>query len=731
MRNFYIKLMFLVIVMMLVAVSLMTYRNLNNYITEVNLIRHSSDVFRSIDQTLLAIKDAEIGQRGFQLTHDTLSLEPYYAALNSLPDKIKMLDSLLKENVTQSRKVDTLEYLINVQFSTIDKILTLEAANSESVNEINSLWSEEQKNMLAIKRILLRMSAEETKIFNERLSSETDFRNIAPLALLLYTLIALAGVSLLFSKVLDALDKQRIAEGQLTENIVALKSEVGMREFTQKTLRSVLDNSLDGIMAFRSVRNKQREIEDFEWTLANAIGSTYAGRVEHELIGNKLLEVLPEVKEQGLFDVYKEVVLTGHPRQFEKYYVHGPNNAQWYNITVVKFEDGFIVTFSNISHQKKQRLIIEERGVLLNEAEALANMGSWKWDEANQTLLWSNGLYKILNKREGSFLPQRASFLENVHVDDYPSVEANFEKVFVARQEITFEYRIQLNGTFKYLSLTSKPLMDPNPLDILGTVIDITKQKTYEAQLKDYTGELQRSNEDLEQFAYVASHDLQEPLRKIRAFGDRLSNRYKGQLDGPGEDYIQRMQSAATRMQTLIEDLLSFSRVSRSSETFQPLEMNQIMAEVLEDLDIQIKKERAVVTVGKLPGITGERMQIKRLFQNLINNAVKFHKPGQNPTIEVRGTIVKRKDIRSELGLNAADTLHARFSVKDDGIGFEEKYNEKIFNIFQRLHGRAEYEGTGIGLAICRKITANHKGYIAARGMENIGSEFIVILPLS
>jgi signal transduction histidine kinase/CHASE3 domain sensor protein len=730
MRNFYIKLMFLVIVMMLVAVSLMTYRNLNNYITEVNLIRHSSDVFRSIDQVLLAIKDAEIGQRGFQLTHDTLSLEPYYAALNSLPDKLKTVDSLLRENVTQSRKVDTLEYLINAQFSTIKKILKIKATNSESVNEVNSLWLEEQKTMLAIKKILQRMSAEETKIFNERLSSETDFRNIAPLALLLYTLIALAGVSLLFSKVLDALDKQRTAEGQLTENIVALKSEVGMREFTQKTLRSVLDNSLDGIMAFRSVRNEQKEIEDFEWTLANAIGSTYAGRVEHELIGNRLLEVLPEVKEQGLFDIYKEVVLTGHPKQFEKYYVHRPNNAQWYNITVVKFEDGFIVTFSNISHQKKQRLIIEERGVLLNEAEALANMGSWKWDEANQTLLWSNGLYKILNKREGSFLPQRSSFLENVQVDDYPSVEANFDKVF-ARQEITFEYRILLNGTVKYLSLTSKPLMDPNPLDILGTVIDISKQKTYEAQLKDYTGELQRSNEDLEQFAYVASHDLQEPLRKIRAFGDRLSNRYKGHFDGPGEEYIQRMQSAATRMQTLIEDLLSFSRVSRSSETFQPLEMNQIMAEVLEDLDIQIKKERAVVTVGKLPGITGERMQIKRLFQNLINNAVKFHKPGQSPNIEVRGTIVKRKDIRSELGLNVADTLHARFSVKDDGIGFEEKYNEKIFNIFQRLHGRAEYEGTGIGLAICRKITANHKGYIAARGTENIGSEFIVILPVS
>ena len=250
-------------------------------------------------------------------------------------------------------------------------------------------------------------------------------------------------------------------------------------------------------------------------------------------------------------------------------------------------------------------------------------------------------------------------------------------------------------------------------------------------QLEKYTGELQRSNEDLEQFAYVASHDLQEPLRKIRAFGDRLSSRYKAELGGSGEDYIQRMQSAASRMQTLIEDLLSFSRVSRGNEIFQPLDMNQITTEVLEDLDLQIKKEQAFVTVGKLPGITADKMQMKRLFQNLINNAVKFHKPNQGSHVEVQGRVVKSQDVRNELGLTLADISYVRFSVKDNGIGFEEKYNEKVFNIFQRLHGRMEYEGTGIALAICRKIVTNHNGHIVARSVENVGSEFIVILPVS
>jgi light-regulated signal transduction histidine kinase (bacteriophytochrome) len=251
----------------------------------------------------------------------------------------------------------------------------------------------------------------------------------------------------------------------------------------------------------------------------------------------------------------------------------------------------------------------------------------------------------------------------------------------------------------------------------------------YEMQLKQYTAELKRSNEDLEQFAYVASHDLQEPLRKIRAFGDRLFNRYRSQLDSQGEDYIKRMQSASTRMQILIEDLLAFSRVSQSSETFERLDMNHMMTEILEDLDIQIKREKAIVKIGKIPPLTGEKMQIKRLFQNLINNAIKFHKPNEFPIVEVIGMIMKWQEIKRAYGVSLQDVAYVAIMVKDNGIGFDEKFNDKIFNIFQRLHGRAEYEGTGIGLAICRKIVTNHKGYITARSQENIGSEFIVILP--
>ena len=721
--------MFLVIVMVLVALSLMTYRNLNNFIAEVNHIRHSSEVFRALDQTLSTIKDAEIGSRGFEITKDTMYLEPYYHSVNTIPGEIRTLDSLVRDNIVMSKKVDTLEFLINRQFNVIHKILSLKTSGTITSEE-ESLVLAGRNNMNEIRSIIKRIGELESRIFEIRLSSETDFRNIAPLALLLFTLTALIGVSLLFSKINDALDKQRIAEARLNENILALKSEVGIREFTQKTLRNVLDNSLDGIMAFRARRNQEsRAIEGFELTLANAIASKSTGKSESELIGKRLRSIFP-IEGEDLFDTFKGVVQTGQPAQFERLYQDDHFNG-WYNITVVKLEDGFVVTFSNITTPKKQRIVLEERGLLLKEAEALANMGSWKWDGSTQTMVWSDGLYKILNKNAETFTPSWSSFFENVYSEDRDFLDDLLKKTIADPEGSTFEYRVEINGVLRYLSLTSKPRESDTKsgLDILGTVIDVTDQKIYEAQLEQYTAELKRSNEDLEQFAYVASHDLQEPLRKIRAFGDRLSSRYKKQLDDQGEDYIKRMQSASVRMQTLIEDLLAFSRLAQSKDVFQRIDMNSIMKDVQEDLDIQIKREQAVLKIGKIPFLTGEKMQMRRLFQNLINNAIKFHKPNEIPIVEVFGRTIKWIEVKNQLGVVLPDTPYIMITVKDNGIGFDERFNEKIFNIFQRLHGRTEYEGTGIGLAICRKIVTNHKGYVTARSKEGVGSEFIVVLP--
>lgn len=182
-------------------------------------------------------------------------------------------------------------------------------------------------------------------------------------------------------------------------------------------------------------------------------------------------------------------------------------------------------------------------------------------------------------------------------------------------------------------------------------------------------------------------------------------------------------------MQMLIEDLLAYSRLSRNANVLEPLDMDALMVEVIDDLEFQVKHERAVVRVGKLPIIRGDRMQIKRLFQNLLSNAIKFHKPGIDPVISIEGKKIESAEMGEEYGIALSGNDYVCFHVKDNGIGFDEKYTDKIFHIFQRLHGRSEYEGTGIGLSICRKIVTNHGGFITARSKANDGAEFIVILP--
>ena len=276
---------------------------------------------------------------------------------------------------------------------------------------------------------------------------------------------------------------------------------------------------------------------------------------------------------------------------------------------------------------------------------------------------------------------------------------------------------------------------------VIGRVLmfkDITERKQTAEALTIKAAELTRSNAELEQFAFVASHDLQEPLRKIRAFGDRLKVKCETAIAGEGLDYLERMQSAAARMQTLINALLTFSRVISSMEPFEMVDLHQVTREVLSDLEVSIEKAGAKVEVGELPTIEADPVQMRQLVQNLIGNALKFQAPGAKPVVRIHAQVVAEPGpghtaflsrLQAAGGLPAGDTRICHLRVEDNGIGFEEKYLDRIFAVFQRLHGRQEYEGTGIGLAVVRRIVDRHKGMITARSKPGEGATFIVTLP--
>ncbi|GAA4829807.1 PAS domain S-box protein [Algivirga pacifica] len=289
--------------------------------------------------------------------------------------------------------------------------------------------------------------------------------------------------------------------------------------------------------------------------------------------------------------------------------------------------------------------------------------------------------------------------------------------------DIGEESILRPNGDTKWLKWEAHPWKDEHG-ETGGIIIfteDITERKIAsetlqkkEKELKLYTQQLERSNRELEDFAYISSHDLQEPLRKIRTFGDRLNHKERDNLSPKGIDYIERMMGSATRMQTLINDLLAFSRVTSKARPFTSVDLNKIVEEVLSDLEVAIETKNAKVRINPLPTIPADATQMRQLFQNLISNALKFSKEEISPEITISSEINDKEK-----------KVYIKFV--DNGIGFNNQYKERIFQIFQRLEGR-KYEGSGIGLAICQKIANRHGGDISADSIQGEGTTFTVTL---
>ncbi len=295
------------------------------------------------------------------------------------------------------------------------------------------------------------------------------------------------------------------------------------------------------------------------------------------------------------------------------------------------------------------------------------------------------------------------------------------------RQEIEQE----VNGAFYKASVScnvqSEEPGHPNLVGIL-LIKDVTELNKKQQELEQRLQQLDRSNKELEQFAYVASHDLQEPLRKIISFGKLLNQKYGASLAGTGQMYLERMSEAAKRMERLIDDLLSFSRTTRKDRPFEPTDLRQMLDEVLNDLNTAEDGDIFIQIPDNLPVIQAIPSQMRQLFQNILNNAVKFTLPGIPPVVQIRCRSVSAAELPQWKLL--PDKRYCLLEFEDNGIGFEQENAERIFTIFQRLHGRSEYSGSGVGLAICKKIVDNHNGVIYATGESGIGAVFSVVLPL-
>lgn len=377
-----------------------------------------------------------------------------------------------------------------------------------------------------------------------------------------------------------------------------------------------------------------------------------------------------------------------------------------------------LVSFLDITAKKDVEERLKENALLLSKAQSMAHLGNWQWDIATNTVTWSNELYNIYGLRKDTFNASFEGYIERVHPEDKDCVKAIIQRALRNKKVVHFEERIvRPDKTLRYLSSWGSVITDKdhNPIKMLGACLDITEQRNKEKELLEITNELEKSlriladkNNELEQFAYITSHDLQEPLRSITSFAELLDLQYRGKLGDDADTFISFILKSTKRMRDLIHGLLEYSILGKE-RTAEKVDCNEILKLVLEDLQEVISAKEGSIESESLPTLNAYPIELKQLFENLIGNALKYSREGVPPIINISSR--KQDDIWE-------------FKFKDNGIGINEKFYKKIFVIFKRLHSNEDYDGTGIGLAHCRKIIELHNGHIWVESIPNKGSEF-------
>lgn len=527
-------------------------------------------------------------------------------------------------------------------------------------------------------------------------------------------------------------------ENEIKQNLIATKNQLEKQNLLLLDNRAFLSNVFKStsniVMHFKSIRNEANTIVDFEILFINDALSDVIGDIPADVKYKKASEIYPNIFENGVFEKMVTCIEEERKIQYETSYEQN-GKILWFHATAIKLNDGVTITSSDITLEKNRaeklntlNADLEIQNSIFKDAEGVADIGSYIWYLDTGSAIISDNFYRILGYTPNEFEVTFDSYREFVHPDDLERYNQLGEDTVANGNSDIHTYRIiTKKGNVKHIYVNGQKVEKDGRAASVGVVQDITARIKGEEKLRSKNEELKRSNAELESFNRVASHDLQEPMRKIQMFVSRLAEGELEKLSDKGKMYFDKIDSSANRMQTLIKYLLAYSRINRTKKDFIRISLNETLEKVLGDLEERIEESSAEITLENLPLIKAIPFQMEQLFNNLVSNAIKYRSLTEPTKIAITCKKLSRNKISEVFDKKRKN--YYKITIVDNGIGFDQENSEKIFGLFERLHQKEEYSGTGIGLAICKKIVLNHKGYIFAKSEPGAGSTFCIYLP--
>ncbi len=687
------------------------------------------------------IKDAETGQRGFVVTGDEEYLAPYFVSETDVPARILQLERITAHSPDQQQRLREIRQLYDIKLAEMKRVITVRNAEGFESARLIVMGGEGKSTMDALRLKINEAIAEENSLLRTQEVEARALNRTAHVIIIAAAVLAigivLAAASMVrseFRRRMRAHDSLKAAKEQIETAYTNMRqSESLFRSLAESMPQKVWMCKPDGAAEYFNRR----------WY-------KYTGLTPEQCIGDGWLAALyPEDRERSAAR-WAHSILTGEPYEIEYRLVRHDGVVHWFlgRGTAARDEQGAIVrwlgTSTDIDDNKRlsenlERTVQERTAALTEQRTFLdailnnVNEGIVACDSHGRLLF--NRATQEMHGLEASALPvdewaKHYSLYEADGVTPLPEEQIPLRRALKGEQVHDAEMIIRpVSGPERFLVCSGQPLVNSSGRTF-GAVVsmrDMTARRAAELELQESARLLQASNEELEKFAYIASHDLQEPLRKIQAFGDRLGKKAREHLDADNQDSLNRILDASGRMRRLIDDLLAFSRVSTKTKPFELVNLNTVLAEVRSVFALRLEESQGRLHHGEMPQVLGDESQLRQLFQNLIGNAMKFARNGVPPEITITATPLSELPADAEPASELEDGW--RITIRDNGIGFDQQYANRIFELFQRLHGRQQFEGTGLGLAISKKIVNRHGGTIQARGEPGHGATFIIDWP--